>query len=188
MLYHVSQETGLKTIQPHISTHKKAYVYAIENMVTGILFGAKKDDFDFIVITDESNTPIIYECYPDALKKVYKGKSCSAYIVNDMGFQRGLTSWEPELVSDKEVEVISEIVIEDLYQRLLEEEQNGNLIIFRYEFSDEYRKKISSHIIDRLFRFEIDLSNCIEKDIRFATYYKDIIQALIGIMDGHLLQ
>ena len=188
MLYHVSPKTGLKTIQPPISTHKKAYVYAIENMVTGILFGAKQDDFDFIISTDENDTPIIYECYPNAFKKIYQGKSCSVYAVDDKNFQRGLTSWDSEFVSEKEVEVMNEIVIEDLYQRLLEEEQNGNLKIFRYKFSDEYRKKIASHITDRFFRFEIDLSNCIEQDIRFATYYKDIIQALINIMDGHLLE
>ncbi|MBQ8798669.1 MAG: hypothetical protein IJZ55_03775 [Lachnospiraceae bacterium] len=59
MLYHVSSKMGLKTIQPHVSTHKKAYVYAIENMVTGILFGAGHDDFDFIIATDENNRPII---------------------------------------------------------------------------------------------------------------------------------
>ncbi len=188
MVYHVSPKTGLKTIQPHVSTHKKAYVYAIDNIVTGMLFGAKQDDFDFIISTDENDTPIICECYPDAFKKVYQGKSCSVYVVDDNGFQRGLTSWTPELVSEKEVEVKREIAIDDLYQRLLTEEQNGTLKIFRYEFSDEYRKKIASHITDRLFRFKIDLRNCIEKDIRFATYYKDIIQALVCIMDGHLLQ
>lgn len=188
MLYHVSPKAGLKTIQPHISTHRKAYVYAIENMVTGMLFGAKQDDFDFIISTDERDVPIVYECYPDALKKIYQGKSCSVYVVDDKDFQSGLTSWESEFVSEKEVEVVSEIVIEDLYQRLLEEEQSGNLKMFRYEFSDEYRKKIASHITDRFIRFEIDLNNCIETDIRFATYYKDIIQALVGIMDGHLLQ
>ena len=92
MLYHVSPKTGLKTIQPHVSTHKKAYVYAIENMVTGILFGAKQDDFDFIISTDESDTPIIYECYPDAFKKIYQGKSRSVYLVDEKDFQRGLTS------------------------------------------------------------------------------------------------
>lgn len=79
MLYHVSPKAGLKTIQPHVSTHKKAYVYAIENMVTGILFGAKQDDFDFIISTDESDTPIIYECYPDALKKYIK-ENLARYI------------------------------------------------------------------------------------------------------------
>ena len=161
---------------------------AIRELKVELGIEVSESDFDFIISTDESDNPIIYECYPDAFKKIYQGKSCSVYVVDDEGFQRGLTSWEPEFVSEKEVEVISEIVIEDLYQRLLEEEHNGNLKMFRYEFNDEYRKKIASHITDRFIRFEIDLSNCIEKDIRFATYYKDIIKALIGIMDGHLLQ
>lgn len=188
MLYHVSPQKGLKTIQPHISTHKKAYVYAIENMVTGMLFGAKHDDFDFMIDTDENDIPIICECYQDALQNVFRGKACSVYEVDNKGFQRGITSWEPELVSENEVEVIREIVIEDLYEQLLKEEQNGNLKIYRYEFCDDYRKKVASHIIDRLFRFEIDLENCMEKDVRFATHYKEIIQALIATMDGHLLQ
>lgn len=187
MLYHVSPQSGLKTIKPHISTHKKAYVYAIENMVTGLLFGVKQDDFDFIISTDDADVPVVYECYPEALKKVYQGKSCSVYMVDDKGFQRGMTSWSPELVCENEVKVISEIVVGDLYKRLLEEEQHGHLKLFRYEFCDEYRKKIAAHITDRFFRFGIDLENCIEKDIRFSTYYKNIIQALIELMDGHLL-
>lgn len=188
MLYHVSPKKGLKTIQPHVSTHKKSYVYAIENMVTGILFGAKHDDFDFMIDTDENGIPIICECYPDALKNVFQEKSCSVYEVEDKDFQRGLTSWEPELVSEKEVEVIREIVIVDLYEQLLKEEQNENLKIYRYSFCDDYRKKVASHVVDRLFRFEIDLDNCMEKDIRFATYYKGIIYAIQDVMDGHLLQ
>lgn len=188
MLYHVSKTAGLKTLQPHISTHKKAYVYAIENMVTGILFGAKHDDFDFIISTDENNVPSIYECYPDALKKVYQGKECSVYEVSDEGFQRGMTSWSPELVCENEVGVLNEIVIEDLYNRLIEEEQNGNLHIYKYEFSDEYRKKISAHIVDRIIRFEMNLDKCMEQDERFLTYYKELIQGLANVMDGHLLQ
>jgi len=188
MLYHISKEAGLKTLQPHISTHQKAYVYAIENMVTGILFGAKQDDFDFMIDTDENDNPVIYECYPDALRSIYQGKGCSVYEVNEEGFQSGLTSWDPELVCESDVEVINEIMIEDLYQRLLEEEQKGNLKIYRYEFCEEYRKKISGHIVDRLIRFEIDLEKCMEQDSRISTYYKGIVQELIRVMDGHLLQ
>ena len=60
MLYHVSPVAGLKTLQPRVSTHGKEYVYAIDNMVTALLFGAKKDDFDFLLYTDEKGTPIIY--------------------------------------------------------------------------------------------------------------------------------
>ena len=187
MLYHVSQKAGLKILQPHVSTHKKAYVYAINNMVTGMLFGAKQDDFDFIICTDENDKPMIYECYPDALRNIYQGKGCSVYELSVEGFQRGMTSWDPELVCACEVEVLREIVVNDLYVRLLEEEQRGNLEIHRYEFCDEYRKKISSHIVDRLIRFEVDLSKCPEEDERFSTYYRDIVRALVSVMDGHLL-
>lgn len=188
MLYHVSDKAGLKVLQPHISTHKKSYVYAIENIVTGLLFGTKQDDFDFIISTDANNKPIVYECYPDAFQKIYQGKGCSVYEVSDEGFQRGMTSWDPELVSENEVSVINEIVVADLYERLLEEEKNGNLRVYRYEFSDEYRKKIALHIVDRIIRFEIDLDSIVEQDARFSGCYKKIVQALEHVMDGHLLQ
>lgn len=115
-------------------------------------------------------------------------KSCSIYEVKDEGFQRGMTGWSSELVCENEAEVVNEIVIEDLYQRLLEEEQKGNLKIHRYDFCEEYRKKISSHIVDRFIRFEIDLNKCMEHDERFATYYKDIVLELSKVVDGHLLQ
>ena len=188
MLYHVSPTPGLKILQPHMSTHKKAYVYAIENRVTGMLFGAAKDDFDFILSTDEAGIPDVYECYPNAFTSVYGGKSCSVYQVEEDGFLRGMTSWRAELVCEREVPVVSETVIEDLYERLLEEERQGNLRMHRYECSEEYRKRIASHIVDRLIRFDIDLDKCLERDRRFAAYYKELIQGLKAVMDGHLLQ
>ena len=58
MLYHVSQHRGLTTLRPQISTHGNAYVYAVDNIVTGLLFGAKKDDFDFFIYTNENEEDI----------------------------------------------------------------------------------------------------------------------------------
>lgn len=188
MLYHVSKTGGLRTLTPHVSTHKKAYVYAIENMVTGMLFGAKHDDFDFLISTDEKGFPTVYECYPDAFEKVYQGKSCFVYTVDETGFLRGMTSWDSELVCESEVEIVSETVIEDMYQQLLSEEEKGNLIIRRYEFEEAYRKLIASHVVDRIIRFGIDLDKICKQDIRFELYYKDIVQELSKVMDGHLLR
>ena len=188
MLYHVSNKSGLKRLKPYISSHKKAYVYAIEDMVTGLLFGAKKDDFDLIILTEEDGISSVYECYPNAFQSIYKGKGCSVYLVKEEGFQRGMTSWSPELVCENEVEIMEEIIIEDLYQKLLEEENNGNLRVYRYEFDNNYRKKIASHVVDRIIRFDIDLDNCMTYDRRFLLYYKDIVLSLKIIMDGHLLK
>ncbi|MDE7325155.1 MAG: hypothetical protein K2N63_02580 [Lachnospiraceae bacterium] len=188
MLYHVSRTAGLRVLKPAVSTHKKPYVYAIKNLVTGLLFGAKKDDFDFILLSDENNRPIIYECYPDAFELVYKNKGCSIYELAEEGFLRGMTSWSSELVCETEVAVQNEIVVLDLYGRLLEEETKGNIVIHRYSQDMEYKAGIAKHIVDRLIRFNVDLEHCMEwEDIRFRKYYGELIKALNLVMDGHLL-
>lgn len=187
MLYHVSSVSGLKILKPHISSHKQAYVYAIENYVTGLLFGAKKDDFDFLLYTDEFDNPVVYECYPDAFNHIYQGKACSVYFVDEAGFLRNQTSWSVELVNPDEVVVADEIRIDDLSKALLEEEKKGNLTIFRYRSDEVYRKKIAEHILDRMIRFELDLESYMQNDERFSSYYKDFVLALLAIQDGHLL-
>ena len=105
----------------------------------------------------------------------------------DDGFQRNKTSWSAELVCENEVQVVDEIVIDDLYSRLLDEESNERLIIHRYEYCAEYRKIISNQIVDRLIRFEMDLNSITEIDSRFSKYYKAIVAELIQITDGHLM-
>ena len=92
------------------------------------------------------------------------------------------------MVCDKEVAVLNEIKVADLYERLIQEELLGNIKFYRYEFNDDYRKKISAHVVDRFIRFDIDLHNCLERDIRFSTHYKGIVEGLLNLMDGHLLQ
>lgn len=177
MLYHVSSISGLKRLIPRVSTHNKPYVYAVDNLTTGLLFGARKDDFDFMLYTDDRNRPVICECYIDAFQKIYKGKSCSVYVVKDTGFLRGITGWTPELVCDTEVEVQQEITVTDLYARLLDEEKNSNLIIRRYSKSPDYQSMISDHIMDRLIRFDL-LKHFDKNDIRGELYFRQLIDAL----------
>lgn len=182
MLYHISKTTGLKILKPQVSTHKKPYVYAVENVVTGLLFGAQHDDFDFI-INEENGIPVITECYPNAFQSVFQGKSCSIYEIPEERFLRGMTSWSPELVSENEVSVVREISVGDLYLRLLDEETRGNLIIRRYEDSAEYKHLVSEHIADRLIRFDLVYS----ENEKLKQHYGKLIDALQSIMDGHLL-
>ena len=182
MLYHISKTSGLKVLKPQVSTHKKAYVYAIENPVTGLLFGAPHDDFDFI-ISEENRKTVITECYPDVFRLIFDGKKCSVYEVSENGFMRGKTTWSPELVSENEVPVISETIVDDLYSRLLDEEAKENLIIRRYEDTAEYKSLIAEHIVDRLVRFDAVYT----ESERLKKHYGKIIDALQNIMDGHLL-
>ncbi len=185
MVYHVSSTPGIKVLTPRVSTHKKAYVYAIESLVTGLLFGVRHDDFDFLINTNKKGIPEVYECYPDSFRRVYQGKSCSVYELKEDGFQRGMTTWSPELVCESEVPVEREVAIDDLYSRLLQEREKGNLILHPYMDSPEHRRLISEHIVDRLIRF--DAMGNLETDARFQKYFRPIIDELRSIMDGHLL-
>ena len=187
MLYHASSAKGLSILEPHISTHKKAYVYAIKNAVTAVIFGARHDDFDFI-INEEDGIPVVYECYPCAFQDVYRDKDCSLYEVNNEGFLSGMTTWEPEYVCESSVTVVNETVITDIYSYLLECENKGKLTIHLYEQTKNYRSMVSKHIVDRLIRFDIDLHNCLQwKDTRFAMHYKSLIISLTKILDGEYL-
>lgn len=185
-VYHVSDTSGIRVLQPRVSTHKRPYVYAIDNLVTGLLFGVRHDDFDFFISTDREDRPVVYECYPDAFRQKYEGKSCSVYELSEEGFVRGATSWTPELVSEREAPVLREIVVPDLYGRLLEEEKKGNLLLHRYQDMPEYKKKIAVHVVDRLVRFGV-LDGNWEGDIRFTTYFRPLIQGLLGFVEGRLL-
>ncbi len=185
MLYHVSSTPDIKVLEPRVSTHGKAYVYAIENLVTGLLFGAKHDDFDFNISTNDDGIPTCYECYPGALEAIYKDKACTIYELPEDGFQRGKTSWSVELVCETEVPVQKATFVPDLYTRLLEEEMLGNLRIHRFENSTEYKQFISRHIVDRLIRF--NALQYAKTDKRFQTHFKGLVDGLQSLMDGHLL-
>lgn len=187
MLYHVSPTAGLKVLQPRASTHQTPYVYAIENRVTGLLFGARQDDFDLMIDTAPDGRPVVCECRPGVLQTVYQGKSCSVYEVAEEGFLRGVTGWEPELVNPQPVPVQSETVVADLYQALLTAEAAGELVIRRYTDSAAYRQMVAGHLVDRLLRFEVDLEAIQQTDARFSGPYRALVEGLRTVLDGHLL-
>lgn len=185
MLYHVSKTSGIQVLRPEISSHGKAYVYAIENLATALLFGARCDDFDFLIDVDDTWKPCVYECYPGAFEAVYKGKSCSVYILEEEGFLRGQTGWEPELVCPADVLVRQEIIVPDLFARLLDEQAQGRLQIHFYEDKTEYKALIAAHLVDRIIRF--DALDRVKTDLRFQKYYRNLVSALRDVLDGHLL-
>lgn len=187
MFYHVSPTAGLKMLQPRASTHGTPYVYAIENRVTGLLFGARQDDFDLMIDSEADGRPVVCECRPGVLQAVYQGKSCSVYEVDEAGFLRGVTGWDPELVNPQAVAVQAEIVVTDLYRALLAAEAAGELVLRRYTDSSAYRQMVAEHLVDRLLRFEVDLAAIQQNDARFAGPYRALVQGLQAVLDGHLL-
>lgn len=187
MLYHVSAVRGLTTLLPHTSTHGTPYVYAIENRVTALLFGAKQDDFDFIISAGENGTPVVSECRPGVFEDVYQNHSCSVYEVREDGFMRGRTGWEPELVCETPVTVLRETVVPDLWEELSAAAHNGALTLHRYAYTDAYRRMVAAHLADRFLRFGINPASIGQTDARFATHYKQLTLAMQTVLDGRLL-
>ena len=154
MLYHVSETENLSVLVPHVSTHGTPFVYATADICIALLFGAPKDDFDLFIDFADGKA-VVCECYENAFKNVYENKKCSVYQVEDTTFIKDATGWPPELVSKEPVPVVNEYKVDNLYHVLMQEVENGNILLSLYDNSIEYRKKISNHIVDRLIRFEI---------------------------------
>ena len=126
MVYHASQQAGLTRLLPHASTHGTPYVYAINNRLTALFFGAPKDDFD-LLLDEEEGRPVVYEYYPNALERVYSGKPCSLYTLGEEGFLAFQTGWEPELVCPEPAAVVREERIGDFWRKSSEERPGENV-------------------------------------------------------------
>lgn len=173
MLYHASKTGGMKTLEPHISAHGKASVYAIRDRVAAICFGAPKDDFDLLIYEFGCKT-VLNECYPDALKRMYSGKSCSLYTVKEDGFLQGRTGWDAELVSESTVDVLREQIIADIYAYLVRAAAKGDCIINLFSNDEKYTSMLREELSERIkvFGFSKEQMN---HDWRFPKFLSKIL-------------
>lgn len=183
-LYHASKTTGLAELFPRVSSHQTKYVYAIENPVTALLFGAPKDDFDFL-LDEEDGIPCVYECYHNAFENIYKNQNCSLYEVDSAFFQKGKTGWKPEWISEQPVIVLNETKIDNLYEELQKAQSQNQLIIHKFLEQNSYKNMIAQHIIDRLIRF--DLLEKAEQDPRFQKQFRKLFEQLKILLSGEYL-
>ncbi len=172
-LYHASHQPGLTVLLPHASTHGEAYVYAISNPVTALLFGAPKDDFD-LLIDEEAGLPVLWECYPGALEQVYQHKSCFLYTVSAQGFLEGKTGWEPELVSPSPALVLQEETIPDILVKLLEQAEKGLCVLHRYSQDEQYQSFLRDELSERIEAFGLTPER-LQQDPRFPQYFNKLL-------------
>lgn len=173
MLYHASCVSGLKRLEPRVSTHQTPYVYAIRSKLTAMLFGAPKDDFD-LLIDLEDGRPVLYECYPAALKKVYSGKQCSIYTVSENGFLTGMTGWEEELVCPTSVTVVGEEVVEDIYTQLMRASENEQCTIHFFAPEENYLSFLREELQERICAFGMTAEE-MRRDTRFLLYHHKLL-------------
>lgn len=130
-VYHGSPIEGLEYIEPKVSTHGKQWVYATNNKSIALTFLQKWNDY-LLNQSINNDRHELTERLPNILEEIYKGKSGYIYYLDSTNFIEGQTSFSPEVVSEKREKVMYCEFIEDCYERLLELESTGEIILYRY--------------------------------------------------------
>lgn len=139
-LYHCSPVGGLCVLQPNTTKFfdKPRQVCLTASLPMALMYGAKHFEYTYGYIQGED---IYYqEYFPDALEKIYRGKSAWLYrcaLREDMQ----TTQIPNEYVTPQPVPVLEKDFIPDVYEALLEQERLGALRIIRYAEMTERRRQ-----------------------------------------------
>lgn len=128
--YHCSPTGGLTVLQPRkpAFSEKPERVYMTTLLPMALIYGVQNYEYTY-GYTKEGQI-FLDEYFPDALEVLYRGKSASLYECAPGCVER--TKIPNEVTSEGEVSIISETVILDVLEALLEQEQQGTLVIRRY--------------------------------------------------------
>ncbi len=137
LLYHGSSTGGIQTLQPSTADHGKPYVYFTTSDVSAALYAARVVDrpYYWVPYGYDARGRITYtEVWRNGFSEIFSGKTGYVYCCegDDKKLLRFPThqsirlSAEPVAISRCEK-------IEDLYRWFLQREQEGKLVIQRYE-------------------------------------------------------
>lgn len=166
--YHGSPYAGLKVLKPHISNHKKQYVYLTTNEVVALFYTVKTDWYTY-GFDKSTKLPVFTEYYKDELKDLYYGRAGYIYEVENVEFKENPTNISCAFVTEKEVSVKSELKINNLYDKFLEYEKQHKLIIKKYEdLTDNELNNIKKIVIN-----EIRENNLINETSSYSQFIKE---------------
>lgn len=170
MLFHGSKTSGIKTLKPSFSMHGREYVYLTTNKAVALIYTVnaievfhevnhlvKPEKFHawYSYGFDKDKHLVIDEYYPNATEETYSGRSGYIYVCEDSDKYINPTNIYCAKVTENDVNVIDEIVIEDIYQEMLKLEKAGELKIRRYhEASEDFLKHIESMIKEDIIKFK----------------------------------
>ena len=181
VVYHGSNRRGLTRLDPCVSTHGHAFVYAVRVPAQAIAFLGNVDDLH--VAKEIAGTQMeITERHANALAK-YQGIHGSVYTLPGDAFETGQTNWENELVSTQSVAVLSEWRVEDALQELLHCETKGTIRIYRYPDRPNYIPEDDSDLVEKAAIFASWRGNEVSIRKRCRQYHPHLVErldALIG--------
>lgn len=177
MFYHISQQKGLTELRPRVSTHGKAWVYALKDPKIGIVFagrddlGNKADDNFTQYGINKKGIPEIFELYEGCFNEIFKGKDYYIYELEDSGFKANQTSWSPEWVSANKTKVVGCRYVKDILKEIENLEKKGEFIIHRYKNTKSYKEFVKTRVRQVLYRNKSGWVN-----ITMIRHFNDIVQ------------
>jgi hypothetical protein len=148
-LYHSSKISGLKTIEPRVSTHGQPWIYAMEKPEYCLMFMGNHSDL--VNQTGFSNgLPFIAERFEGSLEYAYENTKGSIYTLDGADFKSGMTTFSPEFVCGHTCQVIAEEVIDNALQAVLKLESEGKIKIFKYGSAISWMPADKSDLIEKV--------------------------------------
>ena len=169
--YHCSPTGGLTVLEPRQpeSFDKPARVYMTTLLPMALMYSIRNYEYTY-GYTKEGQ---IYfeEYFPNALEVLYRCKSASLYLCDPECVEG--TQIPNEAISATAVPVISETLIPDACEALLEQERLGTLVIRRYhQLSDNMRRWILQAEADYIRKYNLLNTPGIQADY-YRTHYPE---------------
>lgn len=181
IVYHGSPNSNLKEIVAHKSTHQKECIYATDNKVVALLFmGRGNGDLD-TRISNINGKPELVERREGVLKKLYD-KEGYLYELDGSSFNHYGYLWTLEVISfEKSIIPLRKTFYSNILETLKEEEQKGNIIIYRYPDRPSNIPLDNSDLIDKYIGFENQgITGAIDKLIQIYPEFTSLVQDKIG--------
>jgi len=131
-LYHASPVQRLTQIVPHIGTHGQNWVYATDDIVVAAMFLGRLGG-DFTCASGIcGGKPYLCERFAGAFEQRYGKASGSLYVLSDVGFLAGQTSYRKDFVNSKAVTPLEERRVDNAQAYLLALMSEAKLVIKYY--------------------------------------------------------
>ncbi len=155
-VYHGSIHQGLKIIKRNKSTHGKPWVYAtLSKAISTIFISHKGSDLYYYLRGDgtENNPVILVERKENMFKNIFN-VSGSLYTLNGKNFISGKTGWSAEVVSEFDENVLHEEHIDNVFEKLKELNNNGELKLYLYPNRPSFLPKDNSDLVPKVIRWK----------------------------------
>ena len=157
--YHGTVVSGLHTLKPYASPHsnlKYPCVYLSTNKALSSIYIWNKEYKWMTFEIREDGMPIYNESFKNCLSEFYGGVKGCIYIC-DADFETDEnTTIKHAVISKEPVEIQTVDVVDDAYERILQYEKDGMLIINHFEnLSEEQKGKDRNMILGAIKRLEL---------------------------------